>query len=178
MFILESTLRLSVIALLSLSFFACLNNVEPLKEDPMDGGGTGKYASWGVFQPGSGTTDSRDDVAKLFGPPDGDTLHLGARGSVDVSFNDLLIYDLSGPDIKIYATIDPEEEASVYGSEDGADFEFITIIPALDQSHDNPSFEVELADGALRNILFLRVIDKGSGNGIEIDAIEVINPPQ
>jgi hypothetical protein len=166
--------KLSIITLLSLSFVACLGGVEPLKEDPMDGGGTGRYASDGVFQPGSGTTDSKSDVQKLFGPPDGDALHLGAGGSVDVSFNDFLIYDSAGPDIKIHATIDPQEKASVYGSEDGADFEFITII----QSHDDTSFEVDITAGALSYILFLRVIDSKSGNGIEIDSIEVINPPQ
>ena len=144
----------------------------------MDGGGSGQYASWGVFQPGSSTTDSKSDVEKLFGPPDGDALQLGAGGSVDVTFNDFLIYDSAGPDIRIHATIGPEEKASVYGSEDGVDFEFITIIPNPPQSHDDPSFEVDITAGALSYILFLRVIDSKSGNGIEIDSIEVINPPQ
>ncbi len=131
-------------------------------------GGIGGYATWGVFAPGIGTPHTAHDIEKLFGPPNGDMLHLGTGGLVDVTFGDRYVYDEPGVDIRIHGTFDPGEKGFVYGSEDGADFQIIGDVTEEEMT-------IDIARGGLTRILFLRIIDGSIGNGIEIDAIEAIN---
>lgn len=146
----------------------CFDSIDPVKPVPMDGG-AGGYATWGVFTPGTGTSDNAENIDKLFGPPNGDLLHLGIGGSVDVTFSDRFIYNIvDHSDIRIHGSFDPGEKGLVYGSEDGADFHIIG-----DVTGDNPT--IDIARGGLTRILFLRIRDGSLGDGIEIDAIEAIH---
>ena len=147
----------------------CFDEVEDIKT-PQQDAGTGQYASSGSFIPGSGASHGASDIDRVFGAPDGEFLSMGAQGSLDVSFDDRMVIDGLGGDIRIHASFDQGEKATVYGSLTGARFEVITDIT---ESNDL----VDMARGGFAELMYLRIRDSGQGDGIEIDAIEVVNLP-
>jgi hypothetical protein len=156
------------VAVVALSLAACLDKVEPVGNGDVDAG-TGQYVTWGSFIPGASTSDGAQDVSKLYGAPDGTALHLGIRGSVDVTFGDLLIYDRIGADFIVHGELSSGESATVFGSADGADYDVIGEI-------NSSANTIEITRGGFDSLVYLRISDDGVGDGIEIDAIEVASP--
>jgi hypothetical protein len=148
---------------------ACIERVDPIEPDDGDAS-VPRYVTWGTFTPGSGSSDTGADVDKVYGAPDGTSLHLGLEGSVTVTFGDNLIYDRAGADFIIHGTWEGSEAGTVFASPDGADYEHIGII-------EDGANTVDMAQALLGRVVYLRVQDNGVGNGFEIDAIEVVPAP-
>lgn len=141
----------------------------PLEQPNWTGfdGGMSRYATTAWFTPGAGSPHGEGDKGKVLGAADGDMLSLGKRGLVTLSFSDTPIYDLNGMDFTIHGRWDGGEEAAILGSSDGARFVHIATLTGQGS--------VDLSVAGLRVITHLQIADSGKGNGIDLDAVEILS---
>jgi hypothetical protein len=172
--VIEKTPRITIPLLalptiLLVSSVSCFDNVEQLNNNQSDAG-VAQYANWGSFSPGTDSSNTEGDVDRAFGPPDGAMLHLGNGGVLIISFSDNRIYDHSGPEFTIHGVWESGEVVTVLGSETGADYRVIGTVDGGDPN-------LDITEGGFGWVTYLQIQDSGSGNGVEIDAVEVQPAP-
>lgn len=148
---------------------SCFGKPDPLKPDGYDGG-LSQYANWGSFLPGTGTVHGEGDVHRVFGQPDGDMLHLGSGGVLTVSFGDTRVYDRPAAEFTIHGQWEQGEAVTVFGSQDGAAYEVIGTVDGADPS-------VDITRAGMDWVVYLQIQDSGLGDGVEIDAVQVLSGP-
>ena len=164
-----TTLLLALATIPLVSSVSCFDNVEQLNNNQPDAG-PAQYADWGSFTPGQGTTNVAGDVDRAFGPPDGAMLHLGNGGVLIITFGDNRVYDHSGAEFTIHGVWETGERVTVFGSETGADYR---VIGTVDEGDPN----LDITEGGFGWVTYLQIQDTGTGNGVEIDAVEVRPAP-
>ncbi|MEM9325263.1 MAG: PKD domain-containing protein [Bacteroidota bacterium] len=145
----------------------------------------------GLRRDGSVVPSYRSDPTKALGEPDqadlsDDHVALGFGGSLTLRFNPP-IADAPGMDFKLYETTshDPTpsqqpEEAEVYVSEDGVNFELVGIATV---DHFLDANEFDLAVVGLDRASFVRIVDKTPNSnklntteaGFDVDGIATLN---